>query len=47
MTPIAYVFPKLQTAKHLLRQMSKKSRFRTPFDSQQTKVFQTFVKSAW
>ena len=30
---IVYVFPKLQTAKSVVRQMSKKPRFGTPFDS--------------
>ena len=34
MTLTAYVFPKLQTVKDVARQMSKKSCFRTPFDSQ-------------
>ena len=29
---IAYIFPKLQTTKNLLRQMSKSSRFREPVD---------------
>ena len=32
MTLIAYVFPKLQTTKNVLRQMSKSSRFREPVD---------------
>ena len=31
-TFLAYVFPKLPTMKHLLRQMSKSSRFREPVD---------------
>ena len=30
---IVYVFPKLQTAKNVVRQISKKPRFGTPFDS--------------
>ena len=34
---IAYVFPELQTAKYLVTPMSKKPRFRTPFDSQHVK----------
>ena len=46
MTLIAYVFPNLQTAKDLLRAMSKNRRFRTHFDSQCVKGFQTYVKSA-
>ena len=41
------VFPKLKTVKDVVRQMSKESRFRTPFDSQQVKGSQTLVKSAW
>ena len=32
MTVIANVFPKLPTTKNVLRQMSKSSRFREPFD---------------
>ena len=32
MTIIAYVFPKLQTAKDAVREVSKKSRFRRNFD---------------
>ena len=32
MTLIAYVFPKLTTTKNVLRQMSKRSRFREPLD---------------
>ena len=47
LTLIAYVFPKIQTAKYVVRQMSKNLRFRTPFDSQYVKWCQTFVKSAW
>ena len=35
MTLIAYVFPNLETAKEVVNLMSKKPRFRTPFDSQQ------------
>ena len=34
MTPISDVFPKLQTAKDKVRQMSKNPRFTTPFKSQ-------------
>ena len=47
MTLIVYVFPKLQTAKDLVRPMSKKRRFRTPFDSQYVKRSQTLLKSGW
>ena len=47
MTLIAYLFPKLQTAKDVVGQISKKARFRTPFDSQHVKGSQTLVKSAW
>ena len=47
MTLIVYVFPKLQTAKDVVRQMSKKPRFRKPFDSQRVKLSQKLVKSAW
>ena len=46
MTLIAYVIPKLQTGKDLIRRMSKKRLFRTPFDSQYGKGSQTIVKSA-
>ena len=45
MTIIAYVFPKLQTAKYVVRQMSKKSCFRRPFDKQNGKWSQTLMKS--
>ena len=44
---IANVFPKLQTVKDLVRPLSKKRCFRTPFDSQHVKELQTLVKSAW
>ena len=46
MTLIAYAFPKLETAKDVVTQMSKKSRFRTPCDSQHVNSSQTLVKSA-
>ena len=36
-TLIVYVLTKLQTAKDVVRQMSKKPRFRTPFESQHVK----------
>ena len=45
MTLIAYFFPKLQTAKDVVGQISKKPRFRTPLDSQHVKGSQTLVKS--
>ena len=41
---IADVFPKLQTAKHLLTPLSKKLRFKKSFDSQNVKGSQTLVK---
>ena len=46
-TLTAYVFPKLQTVKGLVRPMSKKPRLRTSFDSQHVNGSQTTVKSAW
>ena len=45
MMAIANVFQKLQTAKNLLRSLSKKRRFRTRFDSQYVKPFQILAKS--
>ena len=47
MIVIAKVFPKLPTVKDLVRPLSKKRCFRTPFDSQHIKESQTLVKSAW
>ena len=47
MIVISKVFPKLPTVKDLVRPLSKKRCFRTPFDSQHVKESQTFVKSAW
>ena len=44
MTLTPYVFPILQTLKHLVRPMSKKHRLRTPFNSQHVKGTQTLVK---
>ena len=41
----AIFFWKLQTVKDLLRPLSKKYNFRTLFDSQHVKAFQTLVKS--
>ena len=46
MIVIATLFRKLHTAKDLVRPLSKKQRFRTPFDSQHAKGSQTLVKSA-
>ena len=46
MNLIAYAFPELQTVKEVVRQTSKKPRFKTPFDSHYAKVFQTLLKSA-
>ena len=42
---IAYLFPKLRTAKNVLRYMSKKSRFKGPFDRQHGKRVQTLFRS--
>ena len=46
MIAIATLFRKLQTVKDLVRPLSKKHHFRTPFDSQQVKGFQSLLKSA-
>ena len=43
---IANVFPKLQTVKDLVKPLSRKSRFRTSFDSQDVNGCQRLVKSA-
>ena len=45
MTLIAYLFPKLRTAKDVIRKMSKNPCFRTPFDSRYAKESQTVLKS--
>ena len=45
MTLIAYVFRKLQTAKCVVRLITKKSRFRRPFNKQHGKRSQTLLKS--
>ena len=45
-TFIANIFPKLRTAKDLVRKMPKKPCFRTPFNSQHFKESQKFLKSA-
>ena len=47
MIVIANVFPKLQTAKYLVKPLSGKLRFRTSFESQRVNRYQTVVKSAW
>ena len=44
MTLIAYIFAKLQTAKDLIRPLSIKRRYRTPFDSEYAKGSQTLLK---
>ena len=45
MTLIAYLFPKLHTPKNVVRYMSKKSRFKGPFDRQHGKRVQTLLRS--
>ena len=47
MIVITYVFRNLQTVKDLVRPLSRKRPFRTPFDSQHVEGFQTLVKSSW
>ena len=47
MIVVGNVFRKLQAVKELVRPLSKKRRFRTPFDSQHFKGSQTLVKLAW
>ena len=44
MIVIPTFFQKLQTVKDLVRPLSKKQRFRTPFDGQHVKGSQTLVK---
>ena len=46
MIAIPTLFRKLQNMKNFVRQLSKKIRSRTPFDSQHVKGSQTLVKSA-
>ena len=46
MIAIAYVIPKLQTVKDLVRQISKKPRFGTLFHSQNVERYQTLLESA-
>ena len=43
-TFIADVFPKLPTTKNLLRQMSKSSRFREPFDRRHGKWAEALIQ---
>ena len=45
MTLIADLFPKLRTPKNVVRYMSKKSRFKVPFDRQHGKPVQTLLRS--
>ena len=45
MTLIADLFPKLRTLKNVLRYVSKKSRFKGPFDRQHGKRVQTLFRS--
>ena len=45
MTLIADLFPKLCTPKNVVRYMSKKSRFKGPFDRQLGKRVQTLLRS--
>ena len=45
-TLIAYMFQKSETLKDVVRQMSKKSRFRRAFNKQHGKRYQTLFKSA-
>ena len=43
---MVYVFPKLETAKDVVSQISKKSPFRTHFDSKHTKGSKILLKLA-
>ena len=45
MTLIADFFPKLRTPEKVVRYMSKKSRFKGPFDRQHFKRVQTLLRS--
>ena len=45
MNLIANLFPKLRTPKNVVRYMSKKSRFKGPFDRQHVKWVQTLLRS--
>ena len=44
MTLIADLFPKLRTPKKLVRYISKRSRFKEPFDRQHGKRVQTLLR---
>ena len=45
MTFIADLFAKLRTAKNVVRYLSKKPRFKGPFDTQHGKRVQTLLRS--
>ena len=45
MTLLANLFPKLRTPEKRVRYMSKKSRFKGPFDRQHGKRIQTLLRS--
>ena len=45
MTLIADLFPKLRTPKNVVRYVSKKARFKGPFDRQHRKRVQTPLRS--
>ena len=45
MTFIADLFPKLRTPKNVVRYLSKKSRFKGPFDKEHGKRVQTLFRS--
>ena len=45
MTLLAYLFPKLRTPEKGVRYMSKKSRFKGPFDRQHGERVQTLLRS--
>ena len=45
MTFIADLFPKLRTPKNVVRYLSKKSRFKRPFDRRHGKRVQTLLRS--
>ena len=45
MTLVAYVFPKLETAKDVVREVSKKTRFRRTFVELHGKRSKTLMKS--
>ena len=45
MTLIADLFPKIRTPKNVVKYMSKKSRFKVPFDRQHVKLVQTLLRS--